>query len=132
MTSASSYTDPAAPAPDAGETWTTWGLITRHKLAAVTGAVLLILLLLIVIGGLLSAQPAVAVSDSTTCTVWGSTNQTQQKTYALRYVREHGPLPGGGTSPASVVAAINNGCNEAYVNDVEDNVNVVQAIQQPQ
>jgi hypothetical protein len=132
MTSASSYTDPAAPVGDADETWTTWGLITRHKVAALAGVVLLILLLVIIVGGLLAAQPAVAVSDSTTCTAWGSTNQTQQNAYALRYVREHGPLRGGATSPASVVAAINNGCGEAYVNDVEDNVTVVQAIQQPQ
>jgi len=92
---------------------------------------MLVLLLVIVVGGLLSAQPAVAVTDSTTCTTWGSTNQTQERAYALLYVREHGPFPSGARDPASVVAAINNGCGEAYVNDVEDNVTVVQAITQP-
>ena len=127
MTSASPYTDPAAPAGEAGETWTTWGLISKHRIAAAAGIVLLILLLVIIVGGILSAQPVV-VSDSTTCTSWGSTNQTQQRAYALRYVREHGSLANGARDPASVVAAINNGCGEAYVNDVEDNVTVVQAI----
>lgn len=131
MTSSSALTDPAAEAGDSSETWTTWGLISKHKLLAAAGLAMLVLLLVIVVGGLVSEQPAVAVTDSTTCTTWGSTNQTQQRAYALLYVREHGPLPGGATNPASVVATINNGCNEAYVNDVEDNVNVVQAIQQP-
>jgi hypothetical protein len=131
MTDASAYTDPAAQSGDSSETWTTWGLISKHKVLAVAGLVMLVLLLVIIVGGLASEQPALAVTDSTTCTTWGSTNQTQQRAYALRYVREHGPLPGGASDPGSVVAAINNGCNEAYVNDVEDNVNVVQAIQQP-
>jgi hypothetical protein len=73
----------------------------------------------------------VAVTDSTTCTMWGSTNQIQQRAYALLYVREHGPLAGGVHDPAAVIGAINNGCNEAYVSDVEDNATVVQAVQQP-
>jgi hypothetical protein len=73
----------------------------------------------------------VAVTDSMTCTMWGSTNQIQQRAYALLYVREHGPLAGGVHDPAAVIGAINNGCNEAYVSDVEDNATVVQAVQQP-
>lgn len=127
MTGASAYTDPPVPPGDADETWTTWGLIVKHKVTAAVSLVLLILLLVIVVGGILAARPAM-VTDSTTCTAWGSANQTQQHAYAQRYVRDHGPLSGGVTNPASVVSAINNGCGEAYANDVEDNVSVVQAI----
>ena len=130
MTDASAYTDPAAQAGESSENWTTWGLVSKHKIAAGAGIVLLLLLLVIVVGGLLSAKPVV-VSDTTTCTSWGSTNQTQQQDYARLYVREHGPLADGASDPGAVINAINNGCSEAYVNDVEDNVNVVQAIKQP-
>lgn len=129
MTGASAFTDPAGVPGQADETWTTWGLIVKHKAAALAGLFLLLLLLAIIVGGILASRP-VLVTDSTTCTAWGSANQTQQRAYALRYVREHGPLSGGVTNPASVVAAINNGCGEAYVNDVEDNVTVLQAIRQ--
>jgi hypothetical protein len=129
MTSTSAFTDPAAPSGEGVETWTTWGLIVKHKIAALSALVLLILLLVIIVGGLLSSKP-VLVSDSTTCTAWGSANQTQQREYALRYVREHGALSNGATDAASVVSAINTGCGEAYVNDVEDNITVLQAIRQ--
>jgi tetrahydromethanopterin S-methyltransferase subunit F len=107
--------------------WNTRALVAKHKVAALVAGVLLALLLVIVVGGLLTSRP-VTVSDSTTCTSWGSTSDTDQLAYARLYVREHGPLAGGVTDPAQVVAAINNGCGEAYVNDVEDNVNVVQAL----
>jgi hypothetical protein len=69
-----------------------------------------------------------AVRDATTCTQWGSANQHQQAAYARLYVREHGPLSDGGTSPTSVIAAINDGCTRAYGEDVSDTVTVVQAI----
>jgi hypothetical protein len=70
------------------------------------------------------------VSYSTTCTEWGSANYTQQRAYAVRYVREHGSLSGGAVDPASVVAAINAGCTQAYASDVQDNITIVQAIKQ--
>ena len=69
-----------------------------------------------------------SVSDATTCTQWGSANQTKQAAYARLYVREHGPLRSGATSPASVIAAINNGCGQAFSNDVSDTMTVVQAV----
>ena len=109
------------------EGWNTRALVARHRVAALAGLVAIALLLVIVVGGILTSRPVV-VSDSTSCTTWGSANQTQQAAYARRYVSEHGPLPGGVTDPAKIVAAINAGCATANVNDVEDQVNVVQAI----
>lgn len=129
MTGASAFPDPGGVPGQADEMWTTWGLIVKHKVAAAAALALVLLLLAIIVGGILASRP-VLVSDSTTCTSWGSANQTQQRDYALRYLREHGPLSGGVTNPGSVVTAINNGCGEAYVNDVEDNVTVLQAIRQ--
>lgn len=76
----------------------------------------------------LFAAKARPVSDSTTCTQWGSANQAQQAAYARLYVREHGTLRGGATSPGSVIAAINAGCAQAYGDDVSDTTTVVQAI----
>jgi hypothetical protein len=102
-------------------------LIAKHKIGALIGLVLVVLLLVIMVGGVLTSR-ALVVSDSTTCTAWGSANQAQQTAYGERYIEEHGPLAGGVTDPASVVAAVNSGCYLAYSNDVADNVNVVQAI----
>jgi hypothetical protein len=109
--------------------WTTWTLITRYKTAAIVGALLLAVLIAIILGGILTSR-ALVVSDSTTCSSWTSANQTEQRDYGARYVREHGALHGGGNSPAEVVAAINRGCQDAFTNDVEDSVNVVQAIKE--
>ncbi len=117
-----------AAAGEAADTWNTRALVAQHKLAALAGLVVLALLLVIVVGGILTAQPVV-VSDSTSCTTWGSASQTQQLAYARRYASKRGPLAGGVTDPARIVAAINAGCAEANVNDVEDQVNVVQALQ---
>ena len=127
MTRVKAPTDRAAPAGEAADAWNTRALVARHKVAALAGLVAIALLVVIVVGGILTSKPVV-VSDATSCTTWGSANQTQQAAYARRYVSEHGSLPGGVTDPAKIVAAINAGCSEANVNDVEDDVNVVQAI----
>jgi hypothetical protein len=70
------------------------------------------------------------VSDATTCAEWSSASQGQQDAYARLYRREHGPVPGRPAGAVSVVAAINTGCMQAFGNDVEDKVDVVQAIRQ--
>jgi hypothetical protein len=69
-----------------------------------------------------------AVSDTTTCTQWGSANQDRQIAYGRLYLREHGPIQGFEYSPAGVITAINDGCAVAYGDDVGDSTNVVQAI----
>jgi len=76
----------------------------------------------------LLGSTARAVSDSTTCTQWGSANQRQQAAYARLYLEEHGPLRGARGSPASVLTAINDGCAQAFGDDVSDTTTVVQAI----
>jgi hypothetical protein len=128
MTSASGSTERAAPADQTAEVWTTRALIARHRRLGVTAVALLVLFLAIIVGGLLASSPAV-VRDSSTCSTWSSANQSAQQAYAVRYVREHGPLATGATAPATVVAAINAGCTEAYDNDVQDSVTLVHAIQ---
>lgn len=103
------------------------GLLVRHKLAALGLAAIIAFMLAMFLVAALGPK-AGAVSDSTTCTQWGSANQVQQAAYAKLYVREHGPLRGGGTSPAKVIAAINAGCARAYGDDVSDSATVTQAI----
>ena len=102
-------------------------LIARHKGAALVAAAGCVLMLGIIVVAVLGAK-AGAVSDSTTCTQWGSTNVVRQDAYARLYVKEHGPVHGAGTSPASVVSAINIACLEAYNEDVSDSTTVAQAL----
>ena len=108
--------------------WTVRGLIVSHKTASLVIAGLCVLTVgfsvLVAVGPM-----AGAVTDSTTCTQWGSTNVNGQDAYARLYVREHGPVSRRwGPAPTGVVNAINAGCFKAYGEDVSDQTNLVQAI----
>jgi hypothetical protein len=118
--------EPQAPPAEA---WTLRRLFARHRTIGIGALALLVLLVAFTLVGVLAAG-SVVVSDSTTCTEWGSANYTQQRAYARRYLGEHGSLPGGVRDPASVVVAIDNGCTQAYANDVQDNTTIVQAVSQ--
>ena len=109
------------------EVWTTRALFARHRVIGLCAVALLVLLIAIILAGILSSS-TVVVSDSSTCATWSSANQTQQLDYGRRYVSEHGALPSGARSPTSAVAAIDAGCTQAFDNDAEEDVSVVQAI----
>jgi hypothetical protein len=115
-------------AGDDGGPWSIRGLIARHKRVALGVAAVIVVMVAPVVIALLGSSTRAVVSDATTCSQWGSTNQAQQAAYARLYVREHGLPPNGPTSPASVIAAINNGCSQAYDDDVDETATVVQAI----
>jgi hypothetical protein len=117
----------ATPAAADLEPWTTRRLLARHKRAAWAVAAFVALMVAMALVTLLGSRGG-AVSDATTCTQWGSATQDQQTAYARLYVREHGALRNGETAPASVIAAVNNGCSLAFTNDVSDTMTVVQAI----
>ncbi|MGN6868986.1 MAG: hypothetical protein ACTHMY_11360 [Solirubrobacteraceae bacterium] len=123
----SGSTDGVAPTERGGEVWTTRALFARHKLIGISAVALLVLLIAIILAGVLGSS-TVVVSDSSTCATWSSANQTQQQAYGRRYVQERGALPSGARTPTSVVAAINTGCTQAFDNDAEEDVTVVQAI----
>jgi hypothetical protein len=129
MTSATASTDGTGPTSRAAESWTARALFARHKAAGIGAVVLVAVLVAITVAGVLSSRPLM-IRDASTCTEWGSANYTEQHAYARLYVREHGALFGGAGDPASVVAAINNGCTQAFENDVEDSLTVLQAIRQ--
>jgi hypothetical protein len=109
------------------ELWTIRGLIAKHKAAALIVAalcaVLLVTIVLVAVG-----SKAGAVTDTTTCSQWGSADQDQQTAYAELYVKEHGAVPRYGSSPAAVINAINFGCGVAFGDGVGDTATVVQAI----
>jgi hypothetical protein len=119
------------PGPEANKfeaPWTIRSLIAGHKPAALAAAAVLAVLVAMVVVPALGAKGG-AVSDSTTCTQWGSANVDQQTTYARLYVREHGDVsPRWGQPPASVINAINAGCTQAFGENVSDSATVVQAI----
>jgi hypothetical protein len=118
---------PSAPAVDGRPAWTIRGLIAAHKLIALAVAGVLALIVAMFLIAALGPKGG-AVTDSTSCTQWGSSNQTQQAAYAQRYLREHRGLAAKGASPATVVAAINNNCTQAYGDDVADTTSVAQAL----
>ena len=110
------------------EPWTVRGLVASHKVASLVIAALcastLAVFLLVALG-----PKAGAVSDSTTCAQWGSTNVNGQDAYARLYVKEHGPVAAGwGPAPQGVINAINAGCYQAFGEGVDDQATVVQAI----
>jgi hypothetical protein len=120
-------TGAATAGPKDGELWTVRGLIARHRAEALGLAAVIAVMVALTLAAFLDSKGG-AISDATTCSQWGSANQNQQVAYARLYVREHGPLRGGETSPTSVIAAINDGCSQAYTDDVADTATVVQAI----
>ncbi len=108
--------------------WTIRGLVASHKAAALAIAVLCVMMtayfLLIALG-----PKAGAVTDSTTCDEWGSTNVNRQDAYARLYVSEHGAVsPRWGPAPTGVINAINAGCYQAFGEGVANKATVVQAI----
>jgi hypothetical protein len=102
-------------------------LVAEHKGAALVAAAGCALMLAIALVAIFGAK-AGAVTDSTTCTTWGSANQDQQNAYARLYVKEHGAIRGVGTAPAVVISEINIKCLQAYNEDVSDSTTVVQAV----
>jgi hypothetical protein len=104
------------------------GLIASHKAASLLIAFLCACTVAIFV--LIALGPkAGAVTDSTTCQQWGSTNVNEQDAYATLYVSEHGPVsPRWGPAPVGVINAINAGCYQAFGEDVADTATVVQAI----
>jgi hypothetical protein len=113
---------------DFGVPWTLRGLIADHKQATLGVVVVLALLVATIVVPALGAKGG-AVTDSTSCTQWGSANVDQQDAYARLYVREHGQVsPRWGEPPASVINAINAGCTQAFGENVSDSATVTQAI----
>jgi hypothetical protein len=108
--------------------WTLRGLIASHKAASLVIAVLCASTVAIFVIIALGPKGG-AVTDSTTCAQWGSTNVTAQDAYARLYVKEHGPVsPRWGPAPTGVINAINAGCYQAFGEGVDDQATVVQAI----
>ena len=104
------------------------GLIASHKVASLVIAALCAVTVAVVL--LVALGPkAGAVTDSTTCAQWGSTNVNAQEAYASLYIREHGPVSSSwGPARQGVINAINAGCYEAFGEDVSDTATLVQAI----
>ena len=122
-------TSPLATQTPAGSApWTVRGLIASHKVSSLLAATLCVAT--VAVFALVFFGPkAGAVTDSTTCAQWGSTNVNRQYAYASLYVKEHGPVASGwGPAPMGVINAINAGCYQAFGEDVSDTATVVQAI----
>lgn len=108
--------------------WTLRGLVASHKVASLVVAALCVLTMAAFALTALGPK-AGAVTDSSTCAQWSSTNVNQQDAYARLYVRERsGVSPRWGPAPTGVINAINAGCYQAFGEDVSDTATVVQAI----
>ncbi|HWD64820.1 MAG TPA: hypothetical protein VG405_06560 [Solirubrobacteraceae bacterium] len=104
-----------------------WSLVSRYRWFALAALAVLVILAVMLLVAVLGPK-AGAVTDSTACSQWGSTNQTKQAAYARQYVRRHGSLADGASSVAAIESAINTGCMAAYASDEEDTITVLQSI----
>jgi len=109
-----------------GQPWSLRGVIAAHRLLALAVAATCALLLAMFLFAVLGPK-AGAVTDATTCSQWGSANWNQQTAYGRLYVREHGPIDGQ-TAPTAIINLINNECQVAYGEDVDDTTSIVQAM----
>jgi len=100
--------------------------ILRHK--AATGATVAIVLVLVgvMVAAALPNARAGALSDSSTCSAWGSATGAQQAAYARLYVNEH--LAGAARDAGTVETALNAACNHAAYLGEADDVSVVAAL----
>lgn len=120
--------DQGAPQGQDIEPWTIRGLIAKYPKASFAAAGLFAAMVVSLVLAVALGTNAGAVTDTTTCTQWGSTTVTRQHAYAVLYLREHGPVRDWGGTPADVLNAINWGCGVAYGDDVADTATVQQAI----
>jgi hypothetical protein len=104
-----------------------WRLLRRNRVLSLALLAVLALFVAIILPEVIGAG-SVKITDSTPCSTWGASSQLKQDAYARLYVKQHGPLRGGATSPASVVTAVNTGCTAAFGYDEADNIDVLQAI----
>lgn len=104
-----------------------WRLLLRHRALSLGLLAVVAIFAAVVVPEMVGAG-SLKVTDSTSCSTWGAANQIQQEAYARLYVREHGPLRNGSSSPAGIEDAINSGCTAAFGYDEADSVDVVQAI----
>jgi hypothetical protein len=121
-----SSSTPSLQADGSGQSWTVRGLIAAHKRVALAAAAVCAVMVAMFLFGVLGPK-AGAVTDTTTCSQWGSAHWSQQTAYARLYVREHGAIDAH-TSPMAIINVINNECTLAYGEDVDDTTSVVQAI----
>ena len=110
-----------------GQEWSLRRLIAAHKLSALAVAALGALVVAMFVLAALGPKGG-AVTDATSCSQWGSSDQSRQSAYAQQYIREHGGAIAGRMTPATVIGAINTGCMQAFADDVADTTSVVHAI----
>jgi hypothetical protein len=103
-------------------------LIRGHRAVAAGAAAIVLITAALFLAAVLAPRNG-AVVDSTSCSQWGSSSQSQQQGYALRYLDQHGNVPHQAPGVAGVEDAVNAGCMAAYASDEEDSVTVLDAIQ---
>lgn len=102
-------------------------LVVRHKVASLIALAVVVVFFAILIPEFLTAGK-LKITDSTSCQAWSTAKPKQQAAYSRLYVRLHGALSHGATSTASIEAAVNYGCIQAYAFDEADTITVLQAI----
>jgi hypothetical protein len=105
------------------------GLLAANRRLSVGVLAILLVLAAIIAASVLGPRVS-RISDSTSCSAWGSANQAKRDAYAALYVKEHGPLPSGAIGAGTIEGVIDDGCTKAYGFDEADTVTVLQAIRQ--
>jgi hypothetical protein len=128
MTTNSASGDAPASRPSVRERLTLRTVMSRHKGASAGAIALLFVLVAVTVSPAFLSSSGGALSDSTSCSGWGSASQAQQTAYSHLYLNEHGALPSGARDPNSIKSAVSNACIQAAYLGEADDVSVVAAI----
>ena len=128
MTANCASGDAPASRPTVRERLTLRTVMSRHKGASAGAIALLFVLVAVTVSPAFLSSSGGALSDSTSCSGWGSASQAQQTAYSHLYLNEYGALPSGARDPNSIKSAVSNACIHAANLGEADDVSVVAAI----
>lgn len=101
-------------------------LILAHKRA--TGGVIAVVVVLVgvMVAAALPSARAIALSDSSTCSAWGSASQAQRSAYARVYVTEY--ASSGARDQDTTEADLTSACSHAAYLGEADDISLVAAM----
>ena len=101
-------------------------LILAHKRAAAGVIAVVLVLVGVMVGAALPSARDVSLSDSSTCSAWGSASQAQRSAYARRYVAEY--ASNGARDQDTTEADLTGACNHAAYLGEADDISLVAAM----
>jgi hypothetical protein len=96
-------------------------IVLAHKRMSAAVVVVVVMLAAFTVAAAFSSPTTAMLSDATSCSQWHAASAAQRSAYAQFYFRQHGPVRGVASNPASLSAAIAVDCaNAAYMGEADD------------